>query len=110
MPRGPTADWNRHQYKKAATPVYTIAASAGSCGNIGKLRPAGRGESDQRAGFGDWILKSPIFLFATRNPGVGQDITGLAAAVQLRLRVAFGRKHFHTSEREVAPAASFEEI
>ena len=25
-----------------------------------------------------------------RNPGVGQDLTGLAAAVQLRLRVAIG--------------------
>ena len=30
------------------------------------------------------------FLYATRNPGAGQDITGLAAAVQLRLRVAVG--------------------
>jgi hypothetical protein len=29
----------------------------------------------------------PINL-ATRNPGAGQDLTGLAAAVQLRLRVA----------------------
>ena len=28
------------------------------------------------------------FLYATRNPGAGQDVTGLAAAVQLRLRVA----------------------
>src|SRR5712691_9160919 len=27
---------------------------------------------------------------ATRNPGAGQDLTGLAAAVQLRLRVALG--------------------
>src|SRR6266516_4339669 len=27
---------------------------------------------------------------ATRNPGAGQDFTGLAAAVQLRLRVALG--------------------
>ena len=27
---------------------------------------------------------------ATRNAGAGQDVTGLAAAVQLRLRVAFG--------------------
>ena len=25
-----------------------------------------------------------------RNPGAGQDFTGLAAVVQLRLRVAFG--------------------
>jgi len=50
MPRGPTANWNRHQYKKAATLVYAIAASAGLLGNVGKLRPAGRGESDQRAG------------------------------------------------------------
>ena len=27
---------------------------------------------------------------ATRNPGIGQDLTVLAAAVQLRLRVAIG--------------------
>jgi hypothetical protein len=27
---------------------------------------------------------------AMRNPGVSQDLTGLAAAVQLRLRVAIG--------------------
>src|SRR5439155_8543505 len=32
----------------------------------------------------------PTSIYATRNPGAGQDITGLAAAVQLRLRVAFG--------------------
>src|SRR5687767_5908228 len=50
MPRGPAANWNRHQYKKAAMLAYTTAASAGSRGNVGKLRPAGRGESDQRAG------------------------------------------------------------
>ena len=29
-------------------------------------------------------------IYATRNPGAGQDITCLAAAVQLRLRVAVG--------------------
>ena len=51
----------------------------------------------------------PTF-FRDANTGAGQDITGLAAAVQLRLRVAIVRKHFHTSEREVARAASFEEI
>ena len=28
------------------------------------------------------------FIFATRNPGAGEDLTVLAAAVQLRLRVA----------------------
>jgi len=28
------------------------------------------------------------FFYATRNPGAGQDFTDLAAAVQLRLRVA----------------------
>jgi hypothetical protein len=49
MPRGPTANWNRHQYKKAAMLAYAIAASAGLRGNVGKLRPAGRGESGQRA-------------------------------------------------------------
>src|SRR6266705_5304208 len=32
----------------------------------------------------------PTSIYATRNPGAGQDITGLAAAVQLRLRVAVG--------------------
>ena len=30
------------------------------------------------------------FFSATRNPGAGQDFTGLAAVVQLRLRGAFG--------------------
>jgi len=30
--------------------VYAIAASAGSRGNVGKLCPAGHGQSDQRAG------------------------------------------------------------
>jgi hypothetical protein len=49
MPRGPTANWDRHQYKKAATLAYAIAASAGLRGNVGKLRPAGRDESDQSA-------------------------------------------------------------
>src|SRR5690348_8864765 len=49
MPRGPTANWNRHQYKKAAMLAYAIAASAGSRGNVGKLRPAGRGQADKRA-------------------------------------------------------------
>ena len=29
-------------------------------------------------------------LFATRNPGAGEGFTDLAAAVQLRLRVAIG--------------------
>ncbi len=29
-------------------------------------------------------------FYATRNPGAGQEITGLAAAVHLRLRVAIG--------------------
>jgi hypothetical protein len=49
MPRGPTANRIRHQYKKAAMLVYAIAASTGLRGNVGKLRPAGRGQSDQRA-------------------------------------------------------------
>lgn len=39
MPRGATANWTRHQYKKAATQVYAIAVSAGSRGNVGKLCP-----------------------------------------------------------------------
>jgi hypothetical protein len=48
---------------KAAMQVYAIAASAGSRGNVGKLRPAGRGESDQRACVGNWILRFPILNF-----------------------------------------------
>ena len=32
------------------------------------------------------------FFFAMRNPGAGQDFTGLAAVVQLRLRVRLGCK------------------
>lgn len=40
--------------------------------------PAGRGASP------GWRA-----ILATRNPGAGQDFTGLAAAVRLRLRVAF---------------------
>jgi len=36
-----------------------------------------------------WLLVSDLRpVSATRNPGVGQDFTNLAAAVQLRLRVA----------------------
>lgn len=31
-----------------------------------------------------------LTIYATRNPGVSQDFTGLVAAVQLRLRVAIG--------------------
>jgi hypothetical protein len=50
MPRGPIANWNRHQYKKVAMLVYVIAALAGSRGNVGKLCPAGHGQSDQRTG------------------------------------------------------------
>ncbi len=33
--------------------------------------------------------RAPLF-YATRNTGASQDLTDLAAAVQLRLRVAFG--------------------
>lgn len=36
------------------------------------------------------VIHSLQIIFATRNPGAGQDPTGLAAAVQLRLRVAIG--------------------
>jgi hypothetical protein len=35
-------------------------------------------------------LPSCPSIFAARNPGDNQDFTGLVAAVQLRLRVAFG--------------------
>jgi hypothetical protein len=35
-------------------------------------------------------LPAALTIYATRNPGAGQEITGLAAAVQLRLRVAAG--------------------
>src|SRR6266567_4267471 len=61
MPRGPTANWNRHQYKKAAMLVYATAASAGSRGNVGKLCPAGHGESDQSAGTGTVFSGFHIF-------------------------------------------------
>ena len=92
MPRGPTANWNRHQYKKAAMLAYAIAASAGLCGNVGKLCPAGRGESDQRAGaetgFSGFRFfnqprenaksaKGKIFVisefFCGKNPGIGVE-------------------------------------
>jgi len=33
---------------------------------------------------------TPLSIFRDANTGAGQDITGLAAAVQLRLRVAVG--------------------
>ena len=62
MARGPTANWTRHQYKKAAMSVYAIAASAGSRGNVGKPCPAGCGKSDQRAGVGNWILRFPVYF------------------------------------------------
>lgn len=62
MPSGPVANWNRHQSKKAATPVDAIAASAGSRGNVGKLCPAGHGESDQSTGTGNRILRFPILI------------------------------------------------
>jgi len=39
---------------------------------------------------GHQIRAFGIPFHATRNPGVGQDFTDLAAAVQLRLRVAIG--------------------
>ena len=35
-------------------------------------------------------LPAALTIYAMRNPGAGQEITGLAAAVQLRLRVAAG--------------------
>ena len=69
MPSGPVANWNRHQSKKAATPVDAIAASAGSRGNVGKLCPAGHGESDQSTGTGNRILRFPI-LISTPDPSV----------------------------------------
>ena len=39
-----------------------IAASAGSRGNVGKLCPAGHGESDQSTGTGNRILRFPILI------------------------------------------------
>jgi len=33
---------------------------------------------------------TPLYIFRDANTGAGQDFTGLAAAVQLRLRVAVG--------------------
>jgi hypothetical protein len=43
-------------------PVYAIAASAGPRGKVGKLCPAGHGESVQSTGTGNWILRFPILL------------------------------------------------
>jgi hypothetical protein len=39
------------------------------------------------------VPRKPVTTLATRNPGAGQDFTGLAAAVQLRLRVALHFNH-----------------
>jgi hypothetical protein len=89
MPRSPTANWNRHQYKKAAMLVYVIAARAGSRGNVGKLSPSqGAANPIKKPAFGNSILRFPDFSFCDAKTGVGQDITDLTAAVQLRLRVA----------------------
>jgi hypothetical protein len=74
MPRGPTANWNRHQYKKAAMLVYVIAARAGSRGNVGKLSPSqGAANPIKRPAFGNSILRFPDFLFCDAKTGVGQD-------------------------------------
>jgi hypothetical protein len=60
MPRGPTANWNRHQYKKAAMLVYLAAAHAGPGGNVGKLCPSqGTANPIKGLAFGNSILKFP---------------------------------------------------
>ena len=83
MPRGPIAHWNRHQYKKAAMPVYAIAASAGSRGNVGKLCPAGHGQSDKgtgaKTGFSGFRTNFPGREFKVKSKGlnsVGRSVPG----------------------------------
>lgn len=93
MPRGPVANWKRHQYKKAAMPVYALAASAGSRGKVGKLCPAGCSESDQSAGTGNWILRFPI-LISSPDPGSGGHESAsrrLFEALKARPRIARGK-------------------
>ena len=46
----------------------------------------------------DSAVRAPVF-HATRNPGAGQDFTGLAAVVQLRLRVAIGSQTLTVKSR-----------
>ena len=76
MPRGPTANWKRHQYKKAAMLVYLAAAHAGSRGNVGKLRPSQGGANPIKGpAFGNSILRFPDFIFATRKPVTARAIT-----------------------------------
>ncbi|HTQ50429.1 MAG TPA: hypothetical protein VMJ12_06925, partial [Candidatus Acidoferrales bacterium] len=59
-------------------PVH-VAGAPNSVSAQANLTPA-RGYADPEIG--------ATTIYATRNPGAGKDLTGLAAAVQLRLRVA----------------------
>ncbi len=52
------------------------------------LETARRFDNDVRIGVA--VFHVSTGGLSTRNPGAGQEITGLAAAVQLRLRVAAG--------------------
>jgi hypothetical protein len=56
--------------------------------------PGARCEVSGRANDASHLTPDPSHLaplfYATRNPGAGQDFTGLAAAVQLRLRAVSG--------------------
>ena len=52
--------------------AYATAASAGSRGNVGKLRPAGRGESDQSASTRELDSQVPVLI----SRPVGQRRSG----------------------------------
>jgi hypothetical protein len=76
--------------------AYAIAASAGSRGNVGKLGPAGRGESDQRAG-----AETGFSGFHLISSGIGVERytpvfqTGIVGALPTCPSISFGRDDFH---------------
>src|SRR5436190_1748676 len=61
-----------------------------SCWRVTSILVARGANGTTRCGVRSAQRADPTSIYATRNPGAGQDITGLAAAVQLRLRVAVG--------------------
>src|SRR5437016_9102963 len=61
-----------------------------SCWRVTSILVARGANGTTRCGVRSAQRADPTSIPATRNPGAGQDFTGLAAAVQLRLRVAVG--------------------
>src|SRR5437016_6678904 len=61
-----------------------------SCWRVTSILVARGANGTTRCGVRSAQRADPTSIYATRNPGAGQDITCLAAAVQLRLRVAVG--------------------